>query len=105
MIVDKGVHLLFFSTLSGTKVLTFRLDAHAGYLQGEKECCRETCACYRFIVMKDKTRLKEHKDQAVKSARAEHAWAEDHPIKWNDTKILQHARCTMELVMKEALCI
>ena len=33
------------------------------------------------------------------TAIAEHAWAEDHPINWSGTKI------TMELVMKEALCI
>ena len=29
----------------------------------------------------------------------------DHPINWSGTKILQRASHTMELVMKEALCI
>ena len=42
------------------------------------------------------TRLKEHKDAYIKgftdkSAIAEHAWTEDHPIHWGDTRILQHA--------------
>ena len=52
------------------------------------------------------TRLKEHKDACTryltdKSAIAEHAWANDHPINWAETKILQRANRTMELVMKE----
>ena len=45
------------------------------------------------------------KCQTDESAIAEHAWAEDHPINWSGTKILQRASHTMELVMKEALCI
>ena len=48
-----------------------------------------------------KTRLKEYKEacrgQSDKTAIAEHAWMEDHPIDWDGTKVLQ--------VMKEALCI
>ena len=56
------------------------------------------------------TRLKEHKDACIKgftdkSAIAEHAWTEDHPIRWDDTRILQHASRSMELVVKEAICI
>ena len=56
------------------------------------------------------TRLKEHKDtyvrnQTEKSAIAEHAWSNDHPINWSGTKILKRASHTMELVMKEAHCI
>ena len=56
------------------------------------------------------TRLKEHKDACIKgfmdkSAIAEHAWTEDHPIRWGDTRILQHASRSMELVVKEAICI
>ena len=42
------------------------------------------------------THLKEHKDACIKgfmdkSTIAEHAWIEDHPIHWDDTRILQHA--------------
>ena len=29
----------------------------------------------------------------------------DHPIRWDDTRILQHASRTVELVVKEAICI
>ena len=57
-----------------------------------------------------RTVLKEHKDASIgcqtnKSAIAEHSWSEYHPINWNGTKILQRTRQTMELMMKEALCI
>ena len=38
----------------------------------------------------------------MKSAVAEHFCSEEHRILWNDT---QRASRTMELVMKEALCI
>ena len=55
-------------------------------------------------------RLKEHKEafirgQTDKYGIAEHVWMNDHPINWNDSMILKHASHTMELVMKEALCI
>ena len=41
------------------------------------------------------TRLKGHKDACIKgftdkSAIAEHARTEDHPIRWGDTRIVQH---------------
>ena len=54
------------------------------------------------------TRLKEHRDACKKgltdkSAIAEHAWTNDHPIRWDATKVLQRASRTMELVMKESL--
>ena len=55
------------------------------------------CTC-RKVYMDDKkrqleTRLKEHTDACIKgftdkSAIAEHAWTEDHPICWDDTRIL-----------------
>ena len=53
---------------------------------------------------------REHKDAWIKgftdnSAIAEHAWMKDHPIRWEDTRILQHASRTMELVVKETICI
>ena len=64
---------------------------------GETKCRLETC-------------LNEHRDACTrfltdKSAIAEHAWANDHPINWAETKILQRANRTMKLVMKEALSI
>ena len=72
------------------------------------------CTCGKVYIGETKrclgTRLKEHKDacgrcQTDKSAITEHAWAEDHPINWSGTKILQRTSHTMELVMKETLCI
>ena len=72
------------------------------------------CTCGKVYIGETKrrlgTRLKEHKDACVKchtdkSAIAEHAWTNDHPINWAETKILQRANGTMELVMKEALSI
>ena len=72
------------------------------------------CTCGKVYIGETKrrleTRLKEHKDACTrcftdKSAIAEHAWANDHPINWAETKILQRANRTMELVMKETLSI
>ena len=69
------------------------------------------CRLRSIMHLRDQgTRLKEHKDACVKchtdkSAIAEHAWTNDHPINWAKTKILQRANGTMELVMKEALSI
>ena len=55
-------------------------------------------------------RIKEHKvacerGQTERSAVyiAEHFCGEEHRILWNDTKVIQRASRTMELVMKEAL--
>ena len=71
------------------------------------------CTCGKVYIGETRrrleTRLKEHKDACIKgftdkSAIAEHAWMEDHPIRWDDTRILQHASRTMELVIKEAIC-
>ena len=42
---------------------------------------------------------------ALYESIAEHAWIEDHPIYWGDTRILQHISQTMELVIKEAVCM
>ena len=50
------------------------------------------CTCGKVYIGETKRcleiRLKEHKEacQTDKSAIAEHAWTEDHPINWNDTK-------------------
>ena len=56
------------------------------------------CTCGKVYIGETKrrlgTRIKEHKDTCVKSltdksAIAEHAWTNDHPINWAETKILQ----------------
>ena len=72
------------------------------------------CTCGKVYIGETKrrleTRLKEHKDASAKSltdrsAIAKHAHANDHPINWAGTRILQRASRNMELVMKEALSI
>ena len=55
------------------------------------------------------TRLKEHRDACErgmmeKSAVAEHAWENHHPIDWEETTILDRGR-GQELLLKEALHI
>ena len=55
------------------------------------------------------TRLKEHRDvcergMMEKSAVAEHAWENRHPIDWGETTVLDHGR-GQELLLKEALHI
>ena len=40
-----------------------------------------------------------------KSARAEHAWENHHPINWEETSVLDRARGQGELLLKEALHI
>ena len=72
------------------------------------------CKCRKVYIGETKrrleTRIKENKvvrerGQTEKSAVAEHFGGEEHRILWNDTKVIQRASRTMELVMKEALCI
>ena len=63
------------------------------------------CTCGKVYIGKTKpqlkARLKEHKDACIKcltdkSAIAEHAWANDHPINWVETRIVKRANQTME---------
>ena len=54
--------------------------------------------------------MKEHRDACVKqdlqkSAIAEHAWTNDHPIRWEESKVIDKARFEGELRIKEALHI
>ena len=72
------------------------------------------CTCGKVYISETtrqlETRLKELKDMCIKgftdkSAVAEHVWTEDHPIFLDGTRVLQHASRTMELVVKEAICI
>ena len=54
--------------------------------------------------------MKEHRDACKKrvlgkSSVAEHAWKEHHPIRWEETSIVDQARRPKELLLKEALHI
>ena len=56
------------------------------------------------------TRVKEHqiacqKGAQQKSALAEHAWENHHPIKWEGVTEIDCARTTKQLLLKEAIHI
>ena len=72
------------------------------------------CTCGKVYIGETKrrleTRIKEHKEACMngftdKSAIAEHAWDQDHPINWNEARVLDRATRATELIQKEALCI
>ena len=72
------------------------------------------CSCGKTYVgettMRLETRMKEHQDACCsgmleKSAVAEHAWEHHHPIRWQDTRVVDRARRPKELHLKEALHI
>ena len=54
--------------------------------------------------------MKEHRDACQKgalerSALTEHAWENHHPIKWEETTVIDQARTHKELLLKEAVHI
>ena len=56
------------------------------------------------------TRVKEHRDACQKgalekSALAEHAWMNHHPIQWEEVSVIDRARTAKELLVKEAIHI
>ena len=56
------------------------------------------------------TRIKEHRaatkrGETEKSAIAEHAWGQQHPILWEKTSMLDQAKNTTTLLIKEGLHI
>lgn len=72
------------------------------------------CSCGKFYIGETRrrleTRMKEHQDACregllKKSAIAEHAWENCHPIKWEEASVIDHARRSGELLVKEALHI
>ena len=74
---------------------------------------RIPCSCGQVYIGETKrrleTRLKEHRDACErgmmeKSAVAEHAWENHHPIDWEETTVLDRGR-GQELLLKEALHI
>ena len=71
------------------------------------------CSCGQVYIEETRQRLemrlKEHQDACErgmmeKSAVAEHAWENHHPINWEETTVLDHGR-GQELFVKEALHI
>ena len=72
------------------------------------------CSCGKAYVGETvrrlETRVKEHRDVCQKGtlkkpALAEHPWESHHPIKWEETTVVDQARTPMELLLKEAIHI
>ena len=72
------------------------------------------CSCGKVYigetVRRLETRMKEHQDACRKglterSAVAEHAWDQQHQIEWKEAMIVDQARGSKELLVKEALHI
>ena len=73
------------------------------------------CACesVSYVTVCAHTRMHvhvRHKDARMKyhvekSVIVKHAWTNDHPINWTETKILQRTNRAMDLVLKESLSI
>ena len=98
---------------------TFRLflQPSSGKLSVEQESSvvyKVPCTCGSYYigetVRRLETRLREHKDackrrETEKSAVAEHAWTEEHPILWDQTKVIDRANRQDVLRFKEALHI
>ena len=72
------------------------------------------CSCGKVYIGETirrlETRMKEHRTACIKgeverSAIAEHAWSQHHPILWEETKVIDQARRQKELIIKEALNI
>ena len=73
-----------------------------------------SCSCGQTYIGKTiqqlETRLKKHKDACSRglferSTVAEYALKEDHPIKWDEVSVVDHAMRHGELLLKEALHI
>ena len=72
------------------------------------------CSCGNVYIGEMKraleTRIKEHRaatrqGETEKSAIAEHAWGQQHPILWEETSVLDQAKNNTTLLIKEALHI
>ena len=72
------------------------------------------CSCGHVYIGETKraldTRIKEHRaatrrGETEKSAIAEHAWGQQHPILWEETSVLDQAKNNTTLLIKEALHI
>ena len=75
---------------------------------------RVPCSCGEAYigetVRRLETRVKEHREACQKgalekSALAEHAWMNHHPIKWEEVSVIDQARTAKEFLVKEAIHI
>ena len=108
-----GLKVVFRSGLSIRSMLT-RVKDTLGMEKRSKVVYQIPCSCgKKYIgetVRRLETRMKEHRDACQKgalekSALAEHAWQNHHPIKWEEATVIDQARTNKELLLKEAIHI
>ena len=108
-----GVRVVFKFGRSLWSVLTKVKDRLPAEKQS-KVVYQIPCSCGKTYIgettRKLETRMKEHQDACCKgmlekSAVAEHAWEHHHPIKWQDTSVIDRAGRPKELQLKKALHI
>ena len=108
-----GLKVVFRSGLSLRSMLT-RVKDTLGMEKRSKVVYQIPCSCgKKYIgetVRRLETRMKEHRDACQKgalekSALAEHAWENHHPIKWEEATVIDQARTNKELLLKEAIHI
>ena len=108
-----NIKVVFKSGRTPRSMLTKVKDALPPEKQS-KVVYRIPCSCGKTYigetVRRLETRTKEHKDacrkgMTEKSALAEHAWENHHPIRWEETSVVDRARRQGELLLKEALHI
>ena len=104
-----NIRVAFRSGRSLRSVLTRVKDPLPPDLQS-KVIYKVPCSCGKAYIGETtrhlETRLKEHKDACRKqitdkSAIAEHAWNSHCPIKWEEASVLDHARNSPDLMIKE----
>ena len=108
-----GMKVVFRSGQSLRSMLTKVKDPLTIEKQA-KVVYRVPCSCGEAYigetVRRLETRVKEHRDACQKgalekSALAEHAWMNHHPIKWEEVSVIDRARTAKELLVKEAIHI
>ena len=111
--VCRSMKVIFRSRLSLCSVLTRVKDL----LPMEKQCkvvYRIPCSCSKVYIGETRrrleARLREHQEACrkgtlEKSAVAEHAWKDQHAIKWDETAVVDMARHPSELLLKKAIHI
>ena len=108
-----GMKVVFRSGLSLRSMLTKVKDTLA-LEKKSKVVYQVPCSCGETYIGETlrrlETRMKEHRDACQKgtlekSALAEHAWENHHPIRWEETTVIDQARTPKELMLKEAIHI
>ena len=104
-----GLGVVFKSGRSLRSILTRVKDTLPAEKQS-KVVYQIPCSCGKAYIGETtrrlEARMKEHQDACCrgmleKSALAEHTWEHHHPIKWQDTRVIDRARRPKELQLKK----